>query len=163
MKKALSLFLALTFVFVMFASVNVNAAVTTLNSSTTVAIYFENSPEDAEDPVAILFANDTYYYNNGYECVKVTDRVVYQNAYGNNLKNLPVESSVVFVYSDYEIPTVKSANSYVATTDGQTVHKYVYSERQYSVISVYVYHRLNQGDSKVANYTGFMCFHEFLV
>ena len=157
MKKALSLFLVLTFVFVMFASVSVNALVLTQEKSTVFSIENSNNV-----PVATLTGKDTYYYNNGYECVKVTDKVVYEDIYGN-LKNLPVESSVVFVYSDYEIPTVKSANSYVAVVDSQTVCAYVYSEGQYTVRSVYVYHKLNQGDSKVANYSGAMVYNEFIV
>lgn len=155
MKKALSLFLALTFVFVMFASACVNAYAL----QTTVTIGHEN---DSTNVVATLVANDTYYYNNGYECVKVTDTVTYETTY-KGLKNFPVVSSVAFVYTDYEIPTVKQANSYVAVTDGQLVTTYVYSERQYTVISVYVYHKLNQGDNKVANYTGKMGYIEFLV
>ena len=154
MKKALSLFLVLTFVFVMFASVSVNA----YNLTETV-----NIEDNSGNIAATLIADDTYYYNYGYECVKVTDTVEYDDAYWDGLKNLPVESSVVFVYTDYEIPTVKQANSYVAVTDGQPVTAYVYSERQYTVISVYVYHKLNQGDSKVANYTGEMGYIEFLV
>ena len=154
MKKALSLFLVLTFVFVMFASVSVNA----YNLTETV-----NIKDNYKNIVATLTADDTYYYNYGYECVKVTDTVEYDDTYWDGLKNLPVESSVVFVYTDYEIPTVKQANSYVAVTDGQPVTAYVYSQRQYTVISVYVYHKLNQGDSKVANYTGEMGYIEFLV
>ena len=156
MKKALSLFLVLTFVFVMFASASVNAYAL----QTIVTIGYANNPSNV---VATLEADDIYYYNNGYECVKVTDEVNYVSGKWSGLKNLPVASSVVFVYSDYEIPTVKQANSYVAVTDGQPVTTYVYSERQYTVISVYVYHKLNQGDSKVANYTGEMGYIEFLV
>ena len=153
MKKALSLFLVLTFAFVMFASVSVNA----YNLTETVSI-----KDNYGNIVATLTADDTYYYNYGYECVKVTDTVTYETTY-KGLKNFPVVSSVVFVYTDYEIPTVKQANSYVATTDNQTVSTYVYSEGQYTVISVYVYHKLNQGTNKVANYSGKMEYIEFLV
>ena len=158
MKKALSLFLVLTFVFVMFSSVNANALVLTKEKRAYVTI--NNASGQG---AATLTAVDTYYYNNGYECVKVTDTVEYDDLYWDGLKNLPVESSVVFVYTDYEIPTVKQANSYVAVTDGQPVTAYVYSQRQYTVISVYVYHKLNQGDSKVAAYTGAIAYNEFLV
>ena len=160
MKKALSLFLVLTFVFVMFASVNANAII--LYDQEEVYVTIKLAADETTE-AAKLIGNDTYYYNNGYECVKVTDKVEYQKAYGDNLKNLPVASSVVFVYTDYEIPTVKQANSYVAVSNNQTVTTYVYSERQYTVISVYVYHKLNQGDSQVANYTGAMEYIEFLV
>lgn len=156
MKKALSLFLAFTFVFVMFASVSVHAD----DLQTTATIYKET---DLVNIAATLTGIDTYYYNNGYECVKVTDTVNYEEDYWNGLKNLPVVSSVLFVYTDYEIPTVKQANSYVAITNNQTVTTCVYSERQYTVISVYVYHKLNQGDSKVAAYTGAIVYNEFLV
>lgn len=159
MKKALSLFLALTFVFVMFASVSVHATVLTEEKTATVAI----KRNDNKKEVAVLTATDTYYYNNGYECVKVTDNVTYTDEYGSNLKNLPVMSSVVFIYSDYEIPTTKQANSYVATSSNVTVTSYVYSTSQYTVAAVYVYHKLNQGDSAVAAYTGEMTYNAFNV
>ena len=158
MKKTLSLFLVLTFVFVMFASVNVNASVTTVNMQKTVTI---THADDNTVPAATLKADDTYYYNYGYECVKVTDTVKYEATYGENLKNLLVTSNVVFVYSNCDIPTTKQANSYVATSSEETVITYVYSERQYTVIAVYVYHKLNQGDSQVAKYTGRMVYNEF--
>ena len=155
MKKALSLFLALTFVFAMFASMSVNA----YDLQTTATIHEET---DQNRDVATLTGKDTYYYNNGYECVKVTDTVTYETTY-EGLKNFPVVSSVVFVYTDYEIPTVKQANSYVAVTNNHQVTAYVYSERQYTVISVYVYHKLNQGHSNVAAYPGAIAYNEFLV
>ena len=160
MKKALSLFLVLTFVFVLFASVSVSAAAGSTSKYNYATITRQDSTTGAI--AAYLTAHDTFHYNSGYECVEVTDKVKYYNGF-NGLFNLPVVSSVVFVYSDYEIPTVKPANSYVAVTDDQTVSKCVYSEGQYTVRSVYVYHKLNQGDSKVANYSSAMVYNEFIV
>ena len=164
MKKALSLFLVLTFVFVMFASVSVNAAVgSTSKDNYATSTLLDSTGANTGLIAARLTAYDTFHYNSGYECVQVTDRVNYYSGFTGGLYNLPVISSVVFIYSDYEIPTVKQANSYVAVTDNRTVCTYVYSEGQYTVRSVYVYHKLNQGDSKVANYSGAMVYNEFIV
>ena len=163
MKKALSLFLVLTFVFAMFASVNVNAAVDSTSKENYATIERLDSTTGANTNLiaATLTAYDTFYYNFGYECVQVTDNVSYHSGFIGGLYNLPVISSVIFVYSDYEIPTVKQANSYVAVTSNQTVSKNVYSESQYTVLAVYVYHKLNQGDSMVAQYTNIMVCTEF--
>lgn len=157
MKKALSLFLAITFIWVCFASLGVSATVITMTKPNEISIRKgENGPVAAK-----LTATDTYYYNNGYECIHVTDKVEYTREYGNNLHNLPVSSSVVFVYSNYEYPTTKQANSYVATDSKLSASSYVYSLNGYTVTAVYVYHKINQGDSAVAAYTGEMIINSF--